>query len=169
MELLDSDACDRCLVVAAEEADWVLCEAYAAWGLATENSTDGTGAIFSEGAAAILLGRDGDGPTLERPAESAAFRSIGEARQRLTEMAGTDFELLVSAAGGTRLDGIEADLRPTGERIAPKSSLGEAFAASALMQVVVAALALKDAPTPSRALVPLVGFHGQVAALTLRS
>lgn len=159
-ELLDTEACDRCLVVAAEEADWVLCEACAAWKLAP---------VFGEGAAAILLGRDGDGPAIQTLAPTASFRSRKEARALLAGAAGGSFDILVSSAAGTPFDEIESDLPPPRLRCAPKAALGEAFAASALMQVVAAALAIREAASPARALIPLVGFQGQVAAVELRS
>lgn len=170
-ELLDSGACDRCLVVAAEEADWAICEAYAAWNLIAAEPPvmpfSGRGAIFSEGAAALLLGPEGDGPAVERIYDGSTFPSIAKARQSLAGFAeDSGAQITISSASGTSFDNAEADLR--GPRFTPKASLGEAFAASMLMQVACAALALRQHPNGTRAFVPAVGFHGQVAALTLR-
>ncbi len=158
-DLIDAGDCDRCLVVAAEEADWAICEAYAAWKLGT---------IFSEGAAAVLLGPGGNGPVVERIDAGAAFRSIAEARAMIGEFGmKSEAQIIVSGASDTPFDEAEADLR--GPRFTPKKLFGEAFAASTLMQIAGAALALRGQPTGTRAFVPVVGFHGQVAALTLRA
>ncbi len=159
VDLLEADACDRCIVVAAEEADWVLCEAYAAWNIAP---------IFSEGAAAVVLGRDGAGPLVESISPGAAFASEAEAQSRLAGMAAAARpDLVVSSAGGAGFDAIEAKLPAAPSLWTPRSALGEAFAASAMMQVVTAVLALRE--TPGRAFVPFVGFQRQIAAVTLRA
>jgi hypothetical protein len=173
IDLLASDACDHCLVVAAEEADWTLCEAYAAWGLSTRNPEDaissGQGAIFSEGAAALLLGREGGCPAVEDVRAGIAFHSLEEARRRMTslcaEMDASSCTRLVSGCSGARFDIVESDLPTHIERLTPKLVLGEAFAASTLIQTACAAIAL---PEGARSLVPAAGYHGQVAALTVR-
>jgi hypothetical protein len=145
-DLLDSGACDRCLVVAAEEADWAICEA----------------------SAALLLGPAGDGPTIERIYGGATFRSIAEARRHMAEFAAdAKAQITVSSASGTSFDEAEADLPEP--HLTPKASFGEAFATSTLLQVACAALALQGRPAGDRAFVPTVGFHGQVAALTLQA
>lgn len=173
IDLLASDACDHCLVVAAEEADWTLCEAYAAWGLSARNPEDGvssgSGAIFSEGAAALLLSREARHPAIEDVRVGIAFRSLEEARGRMTSLCG-DMDAqsctrLVSGCSGARFDIVESDLPTDIERFAPKLVLGEAFAASTLIQTACAAISL---PAGDRALVPASGYHGQVAALTVR-
>lgn len=173
IDILASDACDHCLVVAAEEADWTLCEAYAAWGLSARHPEDavtsGSGAIFSEGAAALLLGREDECPAIEDVRAGAAFRSLDEARRRMTslcaDMNAHSCTRLVSGTSGARFDIVESDLPTPIERLAPKLVLGEAFAASTLIQTACAAISL---PAGARALVPAVGYHGQVAALTVR-
>ncbi len=171
-DLLDSGTCDRCLVVAAEEADWAICEAYAAWNLSAPEGTavplGGSGAIFAEGAAALLLGSDGDGPAIERILDGGTFASIADARKQVAAFAkDAAAQLSVCSASGTLFDDAEADLR--GPRIFPKAVLGEAFATSALTQVACAALALREHSPGARAFVSAVGFSGQAAALTLRA
>src|SRR5207302_7594417 len=64
-DLLESGALDFCLVVGAEEADWILCDAYHKWRLLKKEppielfGDPARGMILSEGAGAVLLARDG--------------------------------------------------------------------------------------------------------------
>src|SRR6201997_5403967 len=64
-DLMADDAFDRCLVVGAEEADWLLCDAYRKWRLLRSVPPieplieQQRGMILSEGAGAILLAREG--------------------------------------------------------------------------------------------------------------
>jgi len=171
-DLLESGACDRCLLVAAEESDWAICEAYAAWKLnaaaSSSEPSQGRGTIFAEGAAALLLGGNGGGPAIDRIFDGTTFRSIGEARRSITDFAAqAGAGMTISSVSGTRFDEAEADL--TGLRFAPKISLGEAFAASTVMQIACATLTLREKPANDRVFVPAVGFHGQVAAVSLRA
>jgi hypothetical protein len=173
IDLLASDACDHCLVVAAEEADWTLCEAYMTWGLSARNpegtASSGSGAIFSEGAAALLLGTESQHPTIEDIRTGTAFRSLDEARSQMAalcaDMDAHSCSRLVSGSSGARFDIVESELPAAIERFAPKLIIGEAFAASTLIQTACAAISL---PAGARALVPTTGYHGQVAALTVR-
>jgi hypothetical protein len=158
-DLLEMNVCDRCLVVTAEEADWVICEACDAWGLA-----DPGAAPFGEGAAALVLAREGDGARVEQTLPNTTFRSITEARLHFETMGSDEIDLLVSSASGRSFDAAEIGLAPRAAQLAPKFPLGEAFATSAMMQVVLAALLPGNA---QRALIPMIGFHGQQAALTL--
>ena len=64
-DLMESEALDYCLVVGAEEVDWLLCDAYNKWRLLRRHppiepfSRPPRGMILSEGAGAVLLGRKG--------------------------------------------------------------------------------------------------------------
>lgn len=64
-DLMENEALDYCLVVAAEEADWLLCDAYRNWRLTRDAppielfQTPPPGTILSEGAGALLLARSG--------------------------------------------------------------------------------------------------------------
>jgi len=153
--LLATGACDHCLVVAAEEADWAICEGYATWK---------TRPVFAEGACALLLGGDGLGPALAEISRSAPLPSPAHVR---TWLAALPPEPLVvsSGMGDPRLDAIFTGLWPESTHLAPKLTLGEAFATSALTQVACAALALRE--NPGRALVAVTGLHGQAAAAQL--
>lgn len=153
--LLDTGACDHCLVVAAEEVDWAICEGYATWK---------TRPVFAEGACALLLGRDGPGPALAEISRSVPLPSPAHVR---TWLAALPPEPLVvsSAIGDSRLDAIFTGLWSDITHLAPKFTLGEAFATSTLTQVACAALALRE--NPGRALVAVAGLHGQAAAAQL--
>src|SRR5438094_3257364 len=64
-DLMANDALDYCLVVGAEEVDWLLCDAYHKWRLLRLEppvepfSEVARGMILSEGAGAVLLARKG--------------------------------------------------------------------------------------------------------------
>ena len=64
-DLMQCDMLDYCLVVGAEEVDWLLCDAYNKWRLLRSYppiepfSRPPKGMILSEGAGAVLLGRKG--------------------------------------------------------------------------------------------------------------
>ncbi|MGH8093491.1 MAG: beta-ketoacyl synthase N-terminal-like domain-containing protein, partial [Chthoniobacterales bacterium] len=70
-DLMANPALDRCLVVGAEEADWLLCDAYRKWRLLRPGppvepfARPPRGMILSEGAGAVVLAREGT-VTLER-------------------------------------------------------------------------------------------------------
>src|SRR5438552_6374396 len=67
-DLLASGEVDTCLVVAAEEIDPLVCEAYRQWRLLRNARTpeSGHGMIMSEGAGAVLLTRSNDGIEIDR-------------------------------------------------------------------------------------------------------
>lgn len=181
-DMLATGACDHCLVVAAEEADWGICEGYATWKITP---------VFSEGACALLLGREGAGVEVAEISRNAPLRSPAQARAWLAAL--PPEPLVVSSAGGletsegnagpdesisrrgpevlappgSALDAAIAGLWPESRQLTPKALLGEAFATSALIQVACAALALRQ--TAGRALVPVAGLHGQSAAAVLRA
>ena len=76
---------DRCLVVGAEEADWLLCDAYRKWRLLRAEppiepfARPPRGMILSEGAGAVVLAREGD-LRLERVHPGGNFARQREAR-----------------------------------------------------------------------------------------
>src|SRR5262249_53920651 len=65
-DLMTDPELDRCLVVAAEEADWLLCDAYRKWRLLGAAPpiepfrVPPRGAILSEGAGAVVIAREGN-------------------------------------------------------------------------------------------------------------
>ena len=193
---------DRCLVVGAEEADWLLADAFASWRMATtkeffEVYGSSVGTVFAEGAAAVLIGRTGaiclSGSSAGQPffshRESAAVAV--EFFERLHTEAAPD--LIVSSANGTFADDVErvafTRLFHSVPVYAPKPAVGEALGASAILQVALASLALRNRQIPGTldagsklrtvnrqtrahsgtdALVSCVGFNQQINAVTLQ-
>jgi 3-oxoacyl-(acyl-carrier-protein) synthase len=152
---------DRCLVVGAEEADWLLADAFASWRMATtkeffEVYGSSGGTIFAEGAAAVLIGRTGSiclsgssaGQSFFSHRESAAVAV--EFFERLHIKAAPD--LIVSSANGTFADDVErvvfTRLFHSVPVYAPKPAVGEALGASAILQVALAGLALRHRQIP---------------------
>src|SRR3954467_14959104 len=88
-DLMSNDALEYVLVVGAEEADWLLCDAYRKWRLLRDAppiepfQTPPRGMILSEGAGAVLLGGDG-AIRIERIAPGTNFRHQHEAAQAVT-------------------------------------------------------------------------------------
>jgi 3-oxoacyl-[acyl-carrier-protein] synthase II len=152
---------ERCLVVGAEEADWLLADAFASWRMATRQDQfkvygQSSGTIFGEGAAAVLIGRTGPLAIANtsaglpfysfRESESAARKIFGSLRtERLPD-------IVVSSANGTFADEVErkafAELYPSVPVYAPKPAAGEALGAGALLQVAAATLALRHQQLP---------------------
>ena len=58
-QLLATSDLDHVVVVGAEESDWILCEAYRDWRFSRRPGST-QGALLAEGAAAVVLGREGD-------------------------------------------------------------------------------------------------------------
>jgi 3-oxoacyl-(acyl-carrier-protein) synthase len=156
---------DRCVVVGAEECDWILCEAYKTWRMAR--------APLAEGAAAVVLSREGRWKV--RTHAGATFFHQREAQAALERVL-ADFatepvaDLVVSSSNQTFVDRAErAALNPRHAEtrtLFPKRQLGEAPGAGALMQPVLAAVALEKLDLGS-ALVPVIGFSQQASAAQL--
>jgi len=159
-DLLDNEALDCCLVVGAEEADWLLCDAYHKWRLLKSEPPiepfhePPRGMILSEGAGAVLLARRG---TVQIDAIDAGgnFSQRDKAneivRRILHDLADED-ACVIASANGTFIDlaereAIENEL-PRGIVYSPKPALGESVGASAVWQVIVAAQALQTKRLP---------------------
>lgn len=179
-QLLAMGNADRVVVVGAEEIDWVICEAYRDWRLARTSapasSTAPWKAWLGEGAGALVLAKDGP-VTLEAVHAGVVFGrrahsgpAVARVLADFTRYAAPD--CVVSGANGTFGDRAEAEAVaqyfPVASRscILPKYGLGEAPAASALWQVILAALAIRQGRS-QRALVPVVGFNQQASAALL--
>jgi len=159
-DLLDTADLDFCLVVAAEEADWILCDAYHKWRLIRSHPpiesfcNPPRGTILSEGAGAVLLAREG---TLKIDAISGGGSFSRRAKamdvlgQVLTEL-GDAAACIISSANGTFVDLAEcaAIKQETAAPVvyAPKPALGESVGASAIWQVIAAARALETKRLP---------------------
>ena len=170
-DLLANETLDRCLVVGAEESDWLLCDAYRKWRLVRSAppiepfQQPARGTILSEGAGAILLSRNGS-VRLEKIAAGTNFRKQSEAGDSLekifAELCEGAIDLVVASANGTFIDAAEraAVLRncPSAKVFAMKGALGESVGASSLWQTICGAQALRTQLVPSALL--LAGESG---------
>jgi 3-oxoacyl-(acyl-carrier-protein) synthase len=174
-QLLATSDLDRVVVVGSEEMDWVLCEAYRDWRLSRAEPGSKSGALMAEGAAAVVLAREGaiDVPAIHpgvtffrrREAAAAIDRAYSEA------LAERPVDIVIGCANGTFVDRAErAAIErhcPGADCVFPKRSFGEALGASALMQVVAAALAMRHRGKAS-ALVSSIGFNQQASCALLK-
>lgn len=182
-QLLATSDLERVVVVGSEEIDWILCEAYRDWRLA-RGAGSTRGALLAEGAAALVLAREGrtelaidDGAPVFRRSEAAA--ALAKACAGVLAQAAPD--VVIGSANGTFIDGIErgvlAECCPRVPVYFPKQALGEALGASALMQTVAAVLAVERGELPGFAissgkiaavLVSSLGFNQQANAALVR-
>jgi hypothetical protein len=165
-QLLETDTADLCLVVAAEESDWILAEAYTDWRVSR--------IPMSEGAAAVVLGRQGRFALKTHPGALFHRRAeVGSAIQRVFDAVASGLEpkceptLVVSGANGGFADRTEARVAagrwPAARLWTPRFQMGDAQGASALMQVVLAALAVERREAAS-ALVSAPGVNQSAGA-----
>jgi 3-oxoacyl-(acyl-carrier-protein) synthase len=159
-DVMANDAVDRCLVVGAEEVDWLLCDAYRRWRLlrleAPIEPFDNIpkGMILSEGAGAVLLAREG---SLEirgtRGGRYGHRRTEIETglKRILSEFAEAENDLVIASANGTFVDQAESRALlefPGAVVYTPKPALGESVGAGGLWQVIVASQALRHQEMP---------------------
>jgi 3-oxoacyl-(acyl-carrier-protein) synthase len=171
-DLLENPAIDRCLVVGAEEADWLLCDAYHRWHLLRDSApaepfqSPPRGMILSEGAGAVLVDRGG-AVAFEQIDAGCNFRKQSEAaaciEQIFDRLEPGDEDIIIASANGTFIDAAEA--RAITNRCAaapvyaPKAALGESVGASTFWQFICAAQALRTGelpPLPHRSHQPIL-------------
>jgi 3-oxoacyl-(acyl-carrier-protein) synthase len=166
-DLMESETLDRCLVVGAEETDWLLCDAYRKWRLLRSAppiepfKQPPRGTILSEGAGAVLLSRNG-AVQLEKIATGPNFRRQSEAADSVekvfTELCEGEIDLVIASANGTFIDAAEraAVLRncPSAKVHAMKAALGESVGASSLWQTICGAQSLRTQLLPPDMLLP---------------
>jgi 3-oxoacyl-(acyl-carrier-protein) synthase len=165
-ELLATGDADHCLVVGAQELDTITSEAYVRWRLSATRGRDG--AVFSEGAAAVRLSREGTGPAVTvLPTTPAGDKAAATAR--LGDLPGRD-ATLVSSDSGTPSGRHEAEtLRaafPGRAIFRPKRTLGESLACASLQQVVFAAHLVENG-LADKVLACATGFHCGIGAAVL--
>jgi 3-oxoacyl-(acyl-carrier-protein) synthase len=159
-DLMADPNLDYCLVVGAEEADWLLCDAYAKWRLLrsappVELFGQCKGTILSEGAGAVLLARTGR-VCIAATSAGTHFRHRTEApvilAAALRGVGAAPNTTVIGSANGTFIDAAEAkateQVSPGGAIYSLKAALGEGVAASALWQVIAAAHALRTSEIP---------------------
>ncbi len=135
---LEEDQADVCLVIGAEETDWIVADA---------TNLFQSNAVHAAGAGAILLKRDSDSGAIAELAaitDSFAFtqrqtRSAAARRMRAQFPPRANNELLcVGAQNLPRLDAAESQAWSnwTGARVAPRTILGQAYQAATAWQCV---------------------------------
>ncbi len=167
-EQLSSDLTKHVLIVAANECDAISAAGYSRWNFLRQSSGGPEGNIFSEGAAAIVLGPAQLGkPVITWCQEGRPYFSSQEAFNSLQEIF-TCHDMLPSlifaSCHGTALQELEAQAinHPSVERIDVKKSLGEGLAFTAMAQVVAASHHVEM--TSKTALVSVCGFASGTAA-----
>jgi 3-oxoacyl-(acyl-carrier-protein) synthase len=170
-DLMANEGLDYCLVVGAEEADWLLCDAYRRWRLLClappiePFAQLARGMILSEGAGAVLLARlprssgaaAGDSPVLiERTHPGGYYRKRAEAgeilKRILCDLSQTEIDFVISSANGTFIDQAECralkQIIPNAFVYTVKPALGESVGAAGLWQVITGAQALRCGELP---------------------
>jgi len=152
---------DYCLVVGTEEIDWLLCDAYRRWRLLRSAppiepfGKQRRGMILSEGAGAIVLGREG-AITIERVHLGGCYGKRAEAEEILKrivcDLSQVEVDFVISSANGTFIDQAEQgaleQVIPDAVTYAAKPALGESVGASGLWQVILGAQALRHGELP---------------------
>lgn len=188
IDLIETDQLDYCVVVGAEEADWILCQAFKSWrafrpsdrlrafGPARERST-----VFSEGAGAIVLSRKGP-VQIKKIQTGLPFFRQSEAKFALGAVfedlaAGETISGIIASANGTALDDAEhqvLDALFPGAPIYPvKEMFGESLGASAIQQMVTGVLTLRKQKFPNAEVKPrsilisALGYNAQAAGAIL--
>jgi hypothetical protein len=172
-ELIAAGEAESCVVAAAQELDWITCEAYRRWGLIQNGHN--SACVFSEGAAAIVLTGKPNGCRILATHPGYSYPTEAEAEEKFETMLielvqRSPVDLFVSCASGTRFDLPErkcvAKHLPAARILTPKSVLGESFACSTLQQIITAVLALEESGG-GNALVVTIGCNRQMAGLLL--
>jgi hypothetical protein len=159
------DRVDGCLVVGAEECDWLTSNAMALF-----DSRE----ILSEGAGAVYLKRGRAGVALEAITSPSLYcrgsdRCQAGARvRRELESVGTAGRLFDSTSreGAGRQPEVDAWSGWTGDRRHVRRQLGNAFCAATAWQVIAAALSLEKVPE-RRAFVSVSGCNEAAIGLSL--
>jgi 3-oxoacyl-(acyl-carrier-protein) synthase len=193
-DLMLNEAIDHCLVVSAEEADWLLCDAYRRWRLTKAHppiklfGERPAGTILSEGAGAVVIGRKGV-VELDRIDEGGNFHRRADAETRVTqvlaELAHPAATLLIASANGTFIDLAECaavkQVSASMSVYSPKAAMGDSVGASGAWQVILATQVLltNRVPVPQiqgqwpkserlrKTIVLTCGMNQQVAGLRL--
>lgn len=182
-QLLATENLDRVVVVGSEECDWILCEAYREWRMARRVGST-RGALLAEGAAAVVLAREG--PVVLQVHEGAPVFRQRDAEAALARIYAdlvppNTVDAVIGCANGTFADAPErralARHAANAALYFPKRSWGESFGAGALLQTVVAAMALQRGGLPGSTagakkiesiLVSALGFNQQASGALLR-
>ncbi|MDP9253344.1 MAG: hypothetical protein M3O66_00135 [Verrucomicrobiota bacterium] len=160
-ELMQNEAIDYCLVVGAEEVDWLLCDAYRKWRLLRSAPPiepfhePPKGMILSEGAGAIVVGRTG-AIQIEKVAAGENYpqqKDVAEILSRIfSELGSGEAGVFIGSANGTFIDLAEQNaarqVLPWSLIYTIKPALGESVGASAIWQVIAGAQTLLTRQLP---------------------
>ena len=186
--LLTIPSLEQCILVGAEECDWILWEGYRTWRLLTSAPCveygSNRGMLLAEGASALVLGRATGVPgeiavrtvTGSYESQRTASPDLQQVLNRLPRAA--EIAWVVGSGNGTWVDRAEASaLDAAGicnaPRFFPRCLLGDALAASAITQVILGALALQNGAAPfaqgnGPVLVTALGLNQQTGAALLQ-
>jgi 3-oxoacyl-(acyl-carrier-protein) synthase len=158
---MTNEALDYCLVVGAEEVDWLLCDAYRRWRLlrlappVEPFARISRGMILSEGAGAVLIGRDGPiiiGATQIGGHYRKRAETEGKIKQILCDLSRAKIDFVISSANGTFIDQAECgavqEIIPNAFVYTAKPALGESVGAAGLWQVILGSQALRCGELP---------------------
>src|SRR4030095_9822596 len=160
-DLMANETLDYCLVVGAEEADWIWCDAYRRWRRLRLTppiepfNEKKRGMILSEGAGAVLLARDGP-VVIECTHAGMCYQRRSEAegvlKRILYDLGQMEIDFVISSANGTFIDRAEGEALteaiPDAFVYTAKPALGESVGAAGLWQIIVAAQALHSGELP---------------------
>ncbi len=150
-ELIAAGEAESCVIAAAQELDWITCEAYQALGphpgrqqlsLHLFRRSSRHRSHRKTACLRILATHPGYSYSTEAEADKKFETMLTELLQRAS------VDLFVSCASGTRFDLPErkciAKHLPFVRILTPKSALGESFACSTLQQIITGVLALEE-------------------------
>jgi 3-oxoacyl-(acyl-carrier-protein) synthase len=160
-DLMQNEAIDYCLVVGAEEVDWLLCDAYRKWRLLRSAPPiepfhePPKGMILSEGAGAIVVGRTG-AIQIKKIAAGENYprrKDVAEILSRIfSELGSEEAGVFIGSANGTFIDLAEQEsalrVLPGSAVYTIKPALGESVGASAIWQVIAGAQTLRTHQVP---------------------
>lgn len=170
-DLMANEALDFCLVVGAEEVDWLLCDAYRKWRLLRLEppiepfGQPARGTILSEGAGAIVVARKGP-IAIKKTHAGSSYRDRPEAKAVLkhvvADLVEDETDVAIASANGTFIDKAECDalshFLPDAAVYTAKLALGESIGASGLWQIICAAKTLLTTEIP-----PLSGVNSTIS------
>jgi len=172
-EMLSSGLAEHVLIVAANECDAISAAGYSRWNFLCQSPDDPVGNIFSEGAAAIVLGpHQRKKPAILWCEEGRPYFSQHEARDSLQEILTRHKispSLVFPSCRRTPMHNLEEEAtnQLDGERIDLKKCLGEGLAFTAMAQIVAASHHAET--SPETALVTVLGFASGSAAAYVAS
>lgn len=162
IDLIRAGDSDQCLVVASQEVDWIACDGYRRWRLASSGGTDTP--ILSEGAVAMVIGPARPGDVL---IEKIGISCNPGLRKVSRDPAGEipPDAIVTADAPPEKSRGSGADF--PGSRVsAPKILTGEAFAVSTLLQLACARQEILDGRA-GNVLVLVAGWNGDAGGAVL--